>query len=196
MISLISGSIIDIESNAITVMQSGIGYQCYTPQANQYKIDQKVIFYTHMHWNQDQGPTFFGFQTQLEKQTFMLIISCSGIGPKKGLSILEQVTPNSFLQSIVENDTKSLSGLNGIGVKKADQLCLSLQSKAKTIVEKHPSLQNGSLGIWKDIEETLSTLNYSPQEIKHVSAQLKKETSPQLTFDLILRKALTLLAQR
>jgi holliday junction DNA helicase RuvA len=196
MISLISGSIINIESNAVTIVQSGIGYQCYTPQTNQYKKDQQITFHTQMHWNQDQGPTLFGFQTQLEKQTFMLIISCSGIGPKRGLSILEQVTPNSFLQSVIENDTKALSNLNGIGIKKAEQLCLSLQSKAKTLVDKHPSLQNGSLGIWKDVEETLSTLNYSPQEIKQVSSLLKKETGPQPAFDLILRKALTMLAQR
>lgn len=197
MISLISGSISDIDSNSVTILQSGVGYSCFTPQANQYSKGQKITFYTHMHWNQDQGPSLFGFQTKLEKQTFILIISCSGIGPKRGLSILDQITPNSFLQSIVENDTKALSNLNGIGTKKAEQLCLSLQSKAKKLVDKNPSLQNGSLGIWKDIEDTLSTLNYSPQEIKRVASELKKETSSQQpAFDLILRKALTLLAQR
>lgn len=196
MISIISGSITHIEQNAITILQGGIGFLCFTIQANQYQTEQTVTFYTHMHWNQDQGPTLYGFQSQLEKQTFMLIISCSGIGPKMGLSILEQVTPSNFLQSIIENDIKSLNNLNGIGTKKAEQLCLSLQSKAKKLIEKHPALQTGSLGVWKDIEETLSSLNYSHQEIKQVSTELKKETNGKLSFDHVLRKALTLLAQK
>lgn len=70
-----------------------------------------------MHWNQDQGPTLFGFQSQIEKQTFMMIISCSGIGPKMALSILEQTSAGSFLEMIVENDVKALSNLKGIGAK-------------------------------------------------------------------------------
>ena len=57
--------------------------------------------------NQDQGPSLFGFQTKLEKETFMLIISCSGIGPKMGISILEQMDPSMFLQAIIENDKSS-----------------------------------------------------------------------------------------
>lgn len=196
MISLISGSIIDVQSNLVVVAQAGIGFQCFTTQASQYQKDQKVTFFTYMHWNQDQGPSLFGFQSQLEKQTFMLIISCSGIGPKVALSILEQIDPSGFLQAVIENDVKSLNNLKGIGTKKAEQLCLSLQSKAKKLVDKHPSIQNGSLGMWKDIEETLSSLNYSPAEVKQVSSQLKKDGAAQLSFDHILRKALTLLAQK
>lgn len=196
MISLISGSIADIQKNAIIILQSGIGYQCFTTETTQYQKDQSITFYTYMHWNQDQGPSLFGFQTQLEKETFMLIISCSGIGPKMGMSILEQMSPNTFLQAIIENDVSALNNLNGIGTKKAEQLCLSLQSKAKKTVAAYPALQSGSLGIWKDIEETLSSLNYSPQEIKQVSSQLKKDSIAQSSFDLVLRKALTLLAQK
>lgn len=196
MISLISGSIIDIQSNTVVISQAGIGFQCFTTQASQYQQDQKITFHTYMHWNQDQGPSLFGFQSQLEKQTFMLIISCSGIGPKVALSILEQIDSSGFLQSIIENDVKSLNNLKGIGAKKAEQMCLSLQSKAKKLVDLHPSIQSGSLGMWKDIEETLISLSYSPNEIKQVSSQLKKEGAGQLSFDRILRKALTLLAQK
>ena len=196
MISIISGSIADIQTNAITISQAGIGFQCFTTQTSQYQQNQQITFYTYMHWNQDQGPSLFGFQTKLEKETFMLIISCSGIGPKMGISILEQMDPSMFLQAIIENDVKTLNNLNGIGTKKAEQLCLSLQSKAKILVGKHPTLHTGSLGIWKDVEETLSSLNYAPHEIKQVSSQLKKDGVAQSSFDHILRKALTLLAQK
>ena len=196
MISLISGSIQDVQDNSIVVVQSGIGFHCFTTQAGQYQRDQSVTLHTYMHWNQEQGPSLFGFQSQLEKETFIMIIGCSGIGPKIALSILAQVSPSTFLQAIIENDIKTLNGFNGIGTKKAELLCLSLGSKAKTIIDKHPSLHQGSLGIWKDIEETLSSLNYSPHEVKQVSSLLKKEDGAKLTFDHLLRKALTLLAQK
>jgi Holliday junction DNA helicase RuvA len=196
MISLISGSIIDIQSNMIVIAQAGIGFECFTTQTDQYQLEQAVTFFTHMHWNQDQGPTLFGFQSQIEKQTFMMIISCSGIGPKMALSILEQTSAGSFLEMIVENDVKALSNLKGIGAKKAEQLCLSLQTKVKKLADKNPAIQTGSLGLWRDVEETLTSLNYSSNEIKQVISHIKQENSSPLSFDHILRKALTLLAQK
>ena len=61
MISLVSGSVQDIQDNSITILQSGIGFQCFTTQTDQYHRDQSITLYTYMHWNQEQGPALFGF---------------------------------------------------------------------------------------------------------------------------------------
>lgn len=79
---------------------------------------------------------------------------------------------------------------------KAEQLCLSLQTKVKKLADKNPTIQTGSLGLWRDVEETLTSLNYSSNEIKQVTSHIKQESSSPLSFDHILRKALTLLAQK
>ena len=89
---------------------------------------------TYMHWNQDNGPTLYGFNSILEKTVFLLIISCSGIGPKIGLAVLHHLEPATFVQAIIEENIKVLSSISGIGAKKAEQICVALKHKVAKLL--------------------------------------------------------------
>ncbi|HSW75946.1 MAG TPA: Holliday junction branch migration protein RuvA [Candidatus Saccharimonadales bacterium] len=197
MIGSLFGTITSIQENKIIVQQSGIGFELFCPEAKNFTLKQEVALHTYMHWSQENGPSLFGFSQPLQKDVFLLIISCSGIGPKLGLSILEQVNPSIFLQMVSEENMSGLNGIKGLGAKKAEQLCMHLREKAPKLIKVHPHLATQtSLSVWGDLQDTLASLHYSPIEIKQTISILKEaitETTP--TFDVLLRKALTILSK-
>lgn len=198
MIATISGTITHKTKQSITVIQHGIGFELLVATPEVFQIKEQVNLQTHMHWHQEQGPTLYGFHTALEKQTFLLIISCSGIGPKIALTVLQGLEPAIFLQAVHDSDIKTLSSVNGIGAKKAEQMALHLKGKVTPLLELHPEALGGSsLGVWKDLNETLNSLNYSPSEIKLATNYLKENNiNSDISLDQALRKALTFLAKK
>ena len=198
MIASIFGTITHIQETKITVQQSGIGFDILCPTAQQLTLNQSINLFIHMHWSAENGPSLFGFTTALQKDLFLLIIDCQGIGPKLGVSILEQVEPDQLLHFVAQENTAALNKIKGLGAKKVELLCLHLKDKASKIIKMHPAITaNSALGDWHDLAQTLTSLNYSTSEIKQVTSIIKEETVGQtVPFDLLLRKALTILAKK
>ena len=197
MIAFIKGTILSVTENSLIIDQSFIGLECIVPNISLYSQGSHIELYTYLHWHQENGPSFYGFSTNLEKQIFLQLIGCSGIGPKLAVSILEQMSPATLLETIIQEDVKGLSSLHGIGAKKAEQLILQLKYKAQDFVKKHPELvENGPAKSWHELQQTLQSLNYSQAEIKQALAHLKQQSIPSsFGFDQLLRKALVYLSQ-
>jgi Holliday junction DNA helicase RuvA len=198
MIYSITGIISDLKENKVILQYSDLSFELLCPQAQSLTKGQKTTLYTYLHWNQEQGPSLFGFQQVLDKDVFLMIIDCSGIGPKLGLTILDALSSQDFLQIIAQEDSKALSNIKGLGSKKAEQLILHLKSKVGKIILTHPITENNKvIAAWSDLQQTLNSLNYSSVEIKQVTNSLKQELqSKEVAFDLLLRKALSLLAKK
>jgi len=198
MLYSLTGTIIHIKENKIVLQYSGLCFELFCPQAASLLLNQETTLLTYLHWNQEQGPTLFGFKDILDKEVFLSIIDCSGIGPKLGVAILETMNAQDFLQIIAQEDSKALSSIKGLGSKKAEQLILHLKGKVEKIVSKHPITEkNKAIAAFSDLHQTLTSLNYSPTEIKQTTTILRQETAGKdIPFDLLLRKALILLAKK
>ncbi len=199
MIATISGIITFIHDQHIVIEQSGIGFETFVATAHAYNLQQQVTLQTYLHWNQENGPTLYGFNNQMEKTVFLLIISCSGIGPKIGLAVLHHLDPATFLQAIVEENIKVLSSISGIGAKKAEQISVALKHKVAKLLKDQPDLtsSNASLSNWKDLTDTLTSLGYSSSEIKSATNFLKESNLDATTpLSTILRKTLAFLANK
>lgn len=197
MFSAITGTIATIKPQAIIVHAAPFHFEFLTPQPYIFELGAQTMLHTYLHWNQEQGPALFAFASEFEKETFLLVISCSGIGPKMGLAVLAKLEPAIFLQAIAAQDLKVISSVSGIGLKKAEQMCLHLKDKVDEIIQKNPTLATGALSAFKDVQDTLTSLNYSPLEIKTVLQKIKTDATlpANAPFDLLLRKALTHLAK-
>ena len=198
MIGSIFGTISSIQDNKLIVNQAGIGFEIFCPEAKSLTAKEEITLHIYFHWSQENGPSLFGFTQSVAKDVFLLIINCPGIGPKLGISILEQTSASNFLQMISEENMSGLSSLKGLGAKKAEQLCIQLREKAPKLLKIHPHLATQtSLGAWGDLQDTLSSLNYSSQEIKQTLHVLRENMPGEApVFDILLRKALTLLAKK
>lgn len=199
MIATISGIITSINEQAIVIEQAGIGFELSVATPLSFTLQQQVTVQTYLHWNQENGPTLYGFNSIIEKTVFLLIISCSGIGPKIGLAVLHHLDPATFLQAIVEENIKVLSSISGIGAKKAEQISVALKHKVAKFLKDQPDLTSSStsLSTWKDLTDTLSSLGYTPSEIKSVTNFLKENNiDSTVPFGTILRKSLGFLSAK
>lgn len=199
MIATISGIITSISEQTIVIEQAGIGFELFVATPLSFTLQQQTTIQTYLHWNQENGPTLYGFNSIIEKTVFLLIISCSGIGPKIGLAVLHHLDPATFLQAIVEENIKILSSISGIGTKKAEQICVALKHKVAKFLKDQPAIASSSTSLsnWKDLSDTLTSLGYNPAEIKSVTNYLKENNiDTTIPFGTILRKALAFLSAK
>ena len=199
MISYIKCKVKLVEAQQLfVVLDSGeIGFSVGVSQPSNFQQDQDVELHTYLHWNQEQGPSLYGFQTIEERGLFVLIIGCSGIGPKMALSMLSQISIGEFICAVQTHDVKRLSQLKGIGAKKAEQVVLQLRDKVDIFAA---SQKVESVGVAKhltQVSEVLQSLNYSRIEIQQTLSYLRDKTeSSEPAFDQVMRQALSFLSKK
>ena len=71
----------------------------------------------------------FGFPTMEELDTFKLLLTVNGIGPKAALSLLSVLSVRDLALAIMAGDVKAITKANGIGAKGAQRLIMELKDK-------------------------------------------------------------------
>lgn len=199
MIDYISGTIHKVYEKSATILANGIGLTFHIPQIQHLQEGKKVELYSYMHWNSEKGPSLYGFETELERTTFLMIIDCPKIGPSIALTILSQMQAPQFLETITSQNEKALSSINGIGAKKAEQLITSLKHKVAKLISKgavQADMQQDFVQ-WQNVSDVLTSLNYSRQEIGSAMKYLTKTYKDQnYTLDQLIRAALGYLTKQ
>lgn len=205
MISALTGIVKHTYPQQLTLEVGPLECTLQIPNSALYVTGIAIHVHVYMHWNAENGPTFYGFATSLDKALFMLIISCSGIGPKIGLTALAHLGSQHIIEAIQLGDVRALSSISGIGAKKAEQIIVQLKHKIATLIESnitnsHTTDKNSpgarKVEQWHTINLALESLNYSRPEISMALDHLRIISAEQeLPFDQLLRKALTFLAK-
>lgn len=131
MISYIRGELIAIEEEKVIVEVNGVGFGIFMPAQSMNllpTIGEEVKLHTYMNVRED-AMQLFGFLTKDDLNVFKLIIGVSGIGPKGGLSILSELSPDELRFAVMSHDVKAISASQGIGKKTAEKLIIELKDK-------------------------------------------------------------------
>ena len=165
MIYNLKGRLTVCDANFIVVECGGIGFKCFTSlnTAKQLaEIGKDVNVYTHLAVRED-AMDLYAFATVAELDAFKLLITVSGIGPKAGISILSELTPDRLALCIASGDAKSITKAQGIGKKTAERLLLELKGKldSGTLSAVSATVPNDTLS---DIQNALLALGYSEKE--------------------------------
>lgn len=201
MISYVRGTIQSNFAGELTVIpdNSGLGFSIQVVNGADYNIGAAVMLYIYSHWNQDQGLALYGFDNLMSKQIFKLILSCQGVGPKIGLAVLGQLSPQQFITAINNGDLNLLSSVNGIGLKKAEQMVILLRTKTQKLMlsgELDLAQAPGVIGYGRRLTDTLTALNYGSYEVAQAVQYVSKQAAQQeLQFDGALRTALAFLSK-
>ena len=84
--------------------------------------------YTHLNVRED-ALDLFGFADKNELDCFKMLTGVTGVGPKAGLAILSQLTPDMLAVSVAGGDVKSITAAPGVGPKLAQRIVLELKGK-------------------------------------------------------------------
>ena len=125
MIYSVRGKLIHTTTSSAVVECAGVGYNCQTTinTLKQIKIGTEVTLYTYLNVRED-AMELFGFASATELETFKTLISVSGVGPKAGLAILSQLSPEQVAMAIATDDVKTITRAPGIGKKIAQRIIL------------------------------------------------------------------------
>jgi len=196
MINFLQGSLLAYKDQIVTLGVAGIGFQVFVTDSS-FAVGQELSLHIYLQWHQENGPVLYGFQTELEKTIFLMVISCSGIGPKIALAILSGMKPATFLKIIQKGDEKALSAVNGIGAKKAEQMIVQLRHKAAKLIETGIVVEDDAeFEDIKNISDVLTSLSYSRAEISQALHYVKETVESNAPFDQRMRKALSYLSKR
>lgn len=201
MIYSLRGTLLAVTTSEAVVECAGVGYQCFVSSMTINRlpaIGKEIMLYTYMSVREG-AIDLFGFLSQTEQKCFKLLTSVSGVGPKMGLAILSQLTPDQVMLSIVTSDVKSLTRAAGVGPKLAQRIILELKDKVKNedlnseIAAAGDSVQQamsgGNLG---EAMIALEALGYSQSE----AAKAVSGVSADQPVQEIIKIALKKIAQR
>src|SRR5262245_49229105 len=133
MIAYLSGTVREVQSSKIVLVTSGVGYQVSIPKSYAISSGDVISLEVHSHYTQDQGVSLFGFLTRDEREVFICVISCTGIGPRIGLAVLSALSPSALVAAVMSADVMRLSSVDGIGLKKAEGMIVQLKDKVKKL---------------------------------------------------------------
>ena len=196
MLYSVRGKLIHTTASCAVVECGGVGFNCQTTlnTLRTLKLGSEVTLFTYMNVRED-AIELFGFATKTELDTFKTLISVSGVGPKAGLAILSQLSPEQVAMAIATDDVKTITRAPGIGKKIAQRIILELKDKlAKAAVSDSGfSAVSGeaaaavSGNVPKAIE-ALGVLGYTPADVSPVLATLDSSLPVEQLIAMTLRQ--------
>jgi len=195
MIAILNGKLIYKSPTEIIVNCGGVGYSVMVPVSTSESLPaagEIIKIYTILIPKED-ALQLFGFATGAEKETFKLLISISGIGPKMAIGILSSVSVAELQNYVLNGNLIALQKLPNIGKKTAERLVLELRDKIIKIgisTEGIPIASAATL-VKQEAVAALVTLGYSRLIAeKSVQKAISEEPSAILTAEKLIRKSL------
>ncbi len=160
----VRGTLIHREMNYAVVECGGVGYQCFIT-ANTARqlpnIGSEAMLYTFLNVREDVME-LFGFADRSELNCFRLLTSVSGVGPKVGLAILSELTPERVALAAASGNHKEFSRAQGVGPKLAQRIVLELKDKV--------GLPSATEGIAAKADPSVGVVNASQSAVDAVNA--------------------------
>ena len=179
----VRGKLIHMDSSTAVVECGGVGYNCQTTMntLKNLRLGDEVTLFTYLNVRED-AMELFGFSAKTELDTFKTLIGVSGVGPKAGLAILSELSPEQVAMAIATDDIKTITRAQGVGKKIAQRIVLELKDKlAKSLSSEDTSLPsaaaaaNAAMGNIPKAIEALGVLGYAPADVSGILATMDSE---------------------
>ena len=196
MLYSVRGKLIQTTATCAVVECGGVGFLCQTTlnTLKTLKPGSEVMLYTCLNVRED-AMELFGFATKTELDTFKTLISVSGVGPKAGLALLSELSPEQVAMAIATDDVKTITRAQGIGKKIAQRIVLELKDKLAKAAASDSGFAPVSAaavsaagGNVSKAIEALGVLGYTPAEVSPVLAQFDGNLPVEQLIAMTLRQ--------
>jgi Holliday junction DNA helicase RuvA len=177
MYNYIIGVVSEIESNAITIDNHGMGYNVYVANPYSFKEGEETKVYIY-HQITENGQALFGFHDKEEKDLFLRLIDVKGLGPKTALPMFATGSVNGIVDAIDRENIVYLTKFPKVGDKLARQIILDLKGKL--------AASSSTTNVNSELVEVLQGLGYKMPDIKKVLPNV----DPSLSIEEQIKQAL------
>lgn len=140
MISSLRGRVLHLDADSAIVEVGGVGFSVAvtTQVARSLHVGDEAVLHTNLIVRED-ALALFGFADRDELDTFILLLSVSGVGPKSALGVLSALSVGQIAEAVAAEDDAPFRRVSGIGPKTAKLIVVQLAGKlhAPTLTTTH-----------------------------------------------------------
>ncbi|WP_369239408.1 Holliday junction branch migration protein RuvA [Streptomyces sp. R21] len=167
MIAFVSGPVAALAPDTAVVEVGGVGIavQCTPNTLSTLRMGQPAKLATSLVVRED-SLTLYGFVDDDERQTFELLQTASGVGPRLAQAMLAVHNPDALRRAVSTGDEKALVAVPGIGKKGAQKLLLELKDRlGEPLGTGGPAIGRAVTTGWRDqLHAALIGLGYATRE--------------------------------
>lgn len=200
MIAFVSGKVAALTLSSAVVEVGGVGIEvlCAPGTLANLRTGQRATLPTSMVVRED-SLTLFGFADDDEKQTFELLQTASGVGPKLAQAMLAVLSPDDLRRAIGADDVKTLTRVPGIGIKGAQRIILELKDRigvAPSVVGAGRTPSTPAADAWRDqVHQGLVGLGWPARDAAAAVDAVAGEAGESPDVPTMLRAALRTLSK-
>ena len=130
MIAHLDGTVSGVAPDGAVIDVGGVGLlvQCTPGTLARLRTGERARVATSLVVRED-ALTLYGFASEDERNTFELLQTASGIGPRLALAMLAVFTPDALRRAVATEDLAALTTVPGIGRKGAQRIVLELAGR-------------------------------------------------------------------
>ncbi len=192
MIYYIQGKLIFKSPARVVVENSGIAYilnvSLETAQSIGEEGDNVRLFAVQQ--IREEEISLFGFATEKERETFLMLLAVPGIGPKVALRILSGLSTQELYQAILSEDASAFTGIPGVGKKTGERLIVELKQKVEKMPVFAEKTAEEEREVFASAVEALTVLGYKRRDASVTVGRIMKEAGKKMSIEEIIREAL------
>ncbi|MEQ1502862.1 MAG: Holliday junction branch migration protein RuvA [Myxococcota bacterium] len=175
MIGRLTGKLVEREGIRAIVDVGGVGYEVFAPTRSlDGWIGQDAITVYVSTQVREDAITLYGFESDLDRKAFLVLIGVSGFGPKMALATLDTLPVGELHRAVEADDVATLGRIPGVGAKKAQRLALELKGKIPVSFDV-PTRASTRPKVADPLPLALAQLEYGRSEIDKALAALDQE---------------------
>ncbi|CAI9410388.1 Holliday junction branch migration protein RuvA [Nocardioides sp. T2.26MG-1] len=198
MIAFVRGQVAAVTLSSAVLEVGGVGLElmCAPGTLATLRVGQQATLPTSMVVRED-SLTLFGFVDDDEKQTFELLQTASGVGPKLAQAMLAVLSPDDLRLAIAGDDVKRLTRVPGIGQKGAQRIILELRDRIGAPTGAGRSAVAPTQGaVWRDqVHQGLVGLGWPARDAEKAVDAVAPEAGDVPDVAALLRAALRTLSK-
>jgi len=132
-IAHLTGTVLRRKAGQLVVNVSGVGYLVnVTPEVYQASFSRSDFSLHIAHIIREDTQVLFGFLEEDELETFNMLCTVTGVGPKSAMSVLAHLGVAGVAQAVGTADDTMFKSVSGVGPKTAKLIVLTLSGKLVT----------------------------------------------------------------
>ena len=195
MIAFIKGILVEKNPAFALIDCNGVGYMVHISLQTYEKlpnINEPCKLLTHFIVRED-AQLLFGFHEPKERALFQQLISVNGIGSNTARMMLSAMSCQELITAIVNENSKLLQGIKGIGAKTAQRVVIELKDK----VDKELSAIDKIFAVHNTNKDeallALVSLGFAKNSADIALSKVIKSDGADVSIEVLIKKALQIL---